>query len=125
MSFIEEIKKMEKERDNKEREVIEDIRKYFKEKMNSKDFENNLKENYIKNSLEDGKRTFDLRIEFWEYQSGCSNTYIYVGGCGRFELKDTNDNYDSYYDVNGNWHNEEERIVDLVKRIIVEQGGLF
>jgi len=33
--------------------------------------------------------------------------------------------YDSYYDVNGNWHNEEERIVDLVKRIIVEQGGLF
>lgn len=33
--------------------------------------------------------------------------------------------YDNYYDVNGNWHNEEERIVDLVKRIIVEQGGLF
>ena len=33
--------------------------------------------------------------------------------------------YDSYYDVNGNWHNEEERIVDLVKRIILEQGGLF
>lgn len=33
--------------------------------------------------------------------------------------------YDSYYDINGNYHNEEERIVDLVKRIIVEQGGLF
>ena len=31
--------------------------------------------------------------------------------------------YDSYYDSNGKWHNEEERIVDLVKRIIVEQGG--
>ena len=33
--------------------------------------------------------------------------------------------YDSYYDKDGNWHNEEERIVDLVKRIIAEKGGLF
>lgn len=33
--------------------------------------------------------------------------------------------YDNYYDKNGNWHNKEERIVDLVKRIIAEQGGLF
>ena len=33
--------------------------------------------------------------------------------------------YDSYYDINGTWHNEEERIIDLVKRIIVEQGGVF
>lgn len=31
--------------------------------------------------------------------------------------------YDSYYDTNGIWHNEEEKIVDLVKRIIIEQGG--
>ena len=33
--------------------------------------------------------------------------------------------YDSYYDDNGIYHNEEERIVDLVKRVIVEQGGIF
>lgn len=33
--------------------------------------------------------------------------------------------YDSYYDINDNWHNEEEKIIDLVKRVIVEQGGLF
>ena len=33
--------------------------------------------------------------------------------------------YDSYYDINGNYHNEEERIVDLVKRIIAEQGGII
>ena len=32
--------------------------------------------------------------------------------------------YDSYYDRNGNYHNEEEKIVDLVKRIIVEKGGI-
>lgn len=32
--------------------------------------------------------------------------------------------YDSYYDANGNYHNEEEKIVDLVKRVIVEQGGV-
>lgn len=33
--------------------------------------------------------------------------------------------YDSYYDANGIYHNEEERIVDLVKRVIIEQGGIF
>lgn len=33
--------------------------------------------------------------------------------------------YDSYYDINGNWHNEEERIIDLVKRVIIEQGGVL
>lgn len=31
--------------------------------------------------------------------------------------------YDSYYDRKGNWHNKEERIIDLVQRIITEQGG--
>ena len=31
--------------------------------------------------------------------------------------------YDGYYDISGNYHNEEEKILDLVKRIIVEQGG--
>jgi len=114
MSFIEEIKEMEKERDNKEREIIEDIRKYFKEKMNSKDFENTLKENYIKSALEDGERTFELRIEFWEYTAGCSNTYIYVGGCGRFELKGINDNYDSYYNYKG------IRLKDIHKKVCSE-----
>ena len=33
--------------------------------------------------------------------------------------------YDSYYDANGIYHNDEEKIVDLVKRIIVEQGGIL
>ena len=31
--------------------------------------------------------------------------------------------YDNYYDRNGNWHNEEEKIIDLVQRVITEQGG--
>ena len=33
--------------------------------------------------------------------------------------------YDSYYDVNGNYHNDEEKIIDLVKRVIIERGGIF
>ena len=32
--------------------------------------------------------------------------------------------YDNYYDKNGILHNEEEKIIDLVNRIIIEQGGL-
>lgn len=32
--------------------------------------------------------------------------------------------YDNYYDRNGNWHNEEEKIIDLVQRVITEQGGV-
>ena len=33
--------------------------------------------------------------------------------------------YDSYYDRNGVYHNDQEKIVNLVKRIIIEQGGVF
>lgn len=31
--------------------------------------------------------------------------------------------YDNYYDKNEILHNEEEKIIDLVNRIIIEQGG--
>lgn len=33
--------------------------------------------------------------------------------------------YDNYYDKNGILHNEEEKIIDLVNRIIIEQGGFL
>ena len=33
--------------------------------------------------------------------------------------------YDNYYDKNGNWHNEEHQIIELVRLVIKEQGGII
>lgn len=33
--------------------------------------------------------------------------------------------YDNYYDRNGNWHNEEHKIVELIRLVIKEQGGII
>ncbi len=101
MDFLKEIEEMENKRKDAENIVINDILKYFEEKMNSERFKNILKNNYIKDAINSGKNSFDLMIEFWDYQSGCSKTYIYVGGCGKFELNDITDNYDSYHNYKG------------------------
>lgn len=111
MSFIEEIKELANDRNNKEDLVINEIIDYFKEKMYSKKFEENLKELYIKKAINQGKNNCDLWIEFWEYCSGCSYTNIYVGGCGKFELKGEDNNYKSYYDYKG------IRLCDIHKKV--------
>ncbi len=100
MSFIEEVKNMENERKNKEKEVCEDIINFFKNKMKSEKFEENLKR-YIKDAIDNGKSSVNLKIEFWEYISGCSSTYIYVSCCGEFKLTGKENDYDSYYCYKG------------------------
>ena len=100
MSFIEEIREMANDKTNKENIVIEDIVKYFKEKMETDTFKDNLKAR-IKDAINKGKTSCELRIEFWEYCSGCSNTYISVSGCKRFELEYDVDDYDSHFCYKG------------------------
>ena len=119
MSFIDEIKEMENDRNSKENIVVNDILEYFKERMENEKFTEVLKNNYIKEAINEGKNTCDLMIEFWEYSSGCSNTYIYVGGCGRFELKPTDDDYHSHYDYKG------IRLKDIHKRICKELSKML
>lgn len=110
MSFIDEIKEIENDRNSTENIVINEILEYFKEKMYNDPFKENLKE-YIKKAINNGKNTCDLNVEFWEYHSGCSNTNIYVSGCGKFEIKGNNDSYDSKYNYKG------IRLYDIHKRL--------
>lgn len=117
MSFLDEIKEIETNRNDRENVVIDDILNYFKDKLYSDNFKNNLKDNYIKRAINNGKDYCELMIEFWEYHSGCSNTYISVGGCGRFELK--NDSSDSPYNYKG------IRLYDIHKRICSKLSDLL
>ena len=110
MSFLEEIKEIENERDNKENVVINEIVNYFTEKMNSDTFKNNLKR-YITDEINNGKKSCNLKIEFWEYTSGCSDTYIYVSGCGKFEIKGEDNSYSGKRNYKG------VRLYDIHKRI--------
>lgn len=118
MNFIEEIRQMENDRYSKEGVVINDILDYFEKKMNNNEFKEILK-NYIKEAINKAKNTCDLKIEFWEYHSGCSDTYIYVSGCGKFEIKGNNDSYDSKYNYKG------VRLEEIHKRICKELSKML
>ena len=118
MSFLEEIKEMENGRNSQENIVLNDILNYFEEKMNKDSFKNNLKER-IKEALNKGKNTCDLKIEFWDYTSGCSFTYIYVACCGKFEIKGTDGDYSSYHNYKG------VRLEDIHKRVCSKLSELL
>ncbi len=118
MSFLEEIKKMENDRNSQENIVLNDILNYFEERMNKDSFKNNLKDR-IKEALNKGKNTCDLKIEFWDYTSGCSPTYIYVACCGNFEIKGKDGDYSSYHNYKG------VRLEDIHKRVCSKLSDLL
>lgn len=111
MSFLEEIKKIETDRNSKENIALNDILDYFKDKIYSDNFQNVLKENYIKKAINNGKNSCELYIEFWEYHSGCSPTYISTSCCNMFEIKGTSGDYNSYYNY------KDIRLKDIHKRV--------
>ena len=119
MSFLEEIKSIESDRNSQENIVVNDIVDYFRKKMENEEWKTILKDNYIKRAINEGKNTCDLHIEFWEYSSGCSPTNIEVWSCGRFEIKGENGNYDSYYNYKG------IRLQEIHKRVCLEISKLL
>lgn len=119
MSFLEEVQELKNDRNNKENIVVNDIVNYFREKMENEKWKTILKENYIKKSINEGKNSCDLRIEFWEYSCGCSPTNIRVWSCGKFEIVGENGNYDSYYNYKG------IRLQEIHKRICTEISKLL
>lgn len=119
MSFLEEINNMQNDRNNKENIVVEDIVNYFKEKMEREEWKDILKDIYIKKAINEGKNTCDLRIEFWEYSCGCSDTYISVSSCGKFEIIGEEGNYNSRYNYKG------IRLKEIHKRVCSEISKVF
>lgn len=91
MTFIEEIKQMEKNSNSKVNMAINDIVNYFREYLGTENFKEYLK-SIIMTSINKGENKAILPINFWEYREGCSATYI---ACGekRFELSSKENEY--------------------------------
>lgn len=119
MSFLEEIKEIESDRNSKENIVVNDIVDYFKKKMENEKWKSILKDNYIKKAINEGKNNCDLYIEFWEYHCGCSDTNITVWSCGQFEIKSEEDSWDAKRNYKG------IRLYDIHKRVCLEISKLL
>ena len=78
MSLINELKEKSNNAQNIKYKVIEEIKKYFDEYLEGDDLEIFLRDT-IKDSDIQRRKKF-MQIKFWEYQSGCSETYFYCAG---------------------------------------------
>ena len=83
MNFKDEIEMLKNDRLNKEEEVINEIVDYFKKEFKSDHYKDYLK-NLIKNEINRSRSELKFKTEFWEYQSGCSETHF---RCGGYEFK--------------------------------------
>lgn len=90
-NFMDEIKELKNNREQQEELVINEIRDYFEDKFDSQEYKDYLKER-IAREINNGKDTITFTTEFWEYQSGCSETYFSCGG-KKFSLKDEKYDY--------------------------------
>lgn len=75
-TFLDEINNAKKEQTNVNEAITNEIVNWFITRINSKEFEDGLKERIINNI----KRNTETKIfvEFWEYHSGCSPTSFRV-----------------------------------------------
>lgn len=77
-SLIERLDKRSKYIDEKERTVMDEIYDYFQSKFYSGEFEDALEDCLMRDSVL-RERKYEVRIEFWNYVSGCSPTYFRCG----------------------------------------------
>lgn len=78
MSLVESLREKSKLFESTRQEVVEEIKAYFDDYFNSNEFEKYV-ESISKNHIKD--RTIPIKIEFWEYHMGCSDTNFYCCGC--------------------------------------------
>lgn len=84
MSFIDNIREIQNERNNKEELVIKEIVEHFRDRFDKESYEDYLQK-LIKKQIDKGEHTLKFTNEFWEYHSGCSATHFVCGGV-KFEL---------------------------------------
>ena len=78
MDFISELRAKSEQAENHRASVIAEIKASFDKFINSEQFEERLKR-YIDTSDIKQRKTF-MKVEFWEYHSGCSTTHFHCGG---------------------------------------------
>ena len=94
MNLIDELKAKSNQADNTKQEIIEEIKNYFDEYLNSERFEKFLKANIREDDIR--ARRKNLYVEFWEYHSGCTTTNFYCGGKQWFN-PECKDGWNSHY----------------------------
>jgi hypothetical protein len=78
MNLINELKTKSENAENTKQEIINEIKKYFDEYLDGDKLENYLKQ--IIGESEINKRQVFMKVEFWGYHDGCSDTHFYCGG---------------------------------------------
>lgn len=78
MNLINELKEKSNQADNTKQEIVEEIKNYFNEYLDSDQLEKFLKANIREDDIKARKKF--MMVEFWEYSSGCSTTNFYCGG---------------------------------------------
>lgn len=79
MKLIDEIRNEQKQHDDDTQIVKNEILDKFKNYFESEIFKEFLKQK-CKSAINDNKNTTDLKVEFWEYHSGCSPTNFSAAG---------------------------------------------
>ena len=79
MKLIDEIRNEQKQHDDDTKIVKNEILDKFKNYYESENFKEFLKQK-CKNTINDNKNTTDLKVEFWEYHTGCSQTNFSAAG---------------------------------------------
>ena len=125
MSFLEDIKGIEKERQEKENEIINEIVEYFNTRINSEKYEEYLKKRIVE-KINESKNTLTLYMKFWRYRDGCSGTNFSCGGYTWYLEKQENqvDKY-RYKGINlGDIHNEICKKIHTILLMKLESLGL-
>lgn len=78
MNLITELREKSANAENTKSEVVAEIKTYFDQYLNSDALENYLRRIIGKSEIRD--RKVFLKVEFWEYHSGCSTTHFHCGG---------------------------------------------
>lgn len=78
MNLINELKEKSAKAEITKSEVVAEIKNDFDKYLNSDRLENYLKR-IIGNSEIKARKVF-MKVEFWEYHSGCSTTHFHCGG---------------------------------------------
>ena len=78
MDFISELRAKSEKAENHRASVIAEIKSSFDRNINSANFEDYLKRRIGASDIKQ-RKTF-MKVEFWEYHSGCSTTHFHCGG---------------------------------------------
>ena len=81
--------------ENKQKAVIDEIVKYFDDILSSEEYAQWL-EDLLSKESNAKKRRYEFNVEFWGYQSGCSNTCFRAGG-RTWENPENPNGRESYY----------------------------